>query len=58
MDISSVASSVQAARPQNIRPVTPSPQAAVSDGADRENDGDRDDGSVTATRGNNVNVLA
>jgi len=33
-------------------------QPAGYDGNDAENDGDRDDGSVTATRGNQVNILA
>jgi len=29
-----------------------------TDGPDQENDGDSDDRSVTATRGNNVNIIA
>jgi len=34
-------------------------QALVSDGADRENDGDSDDkSSVSATRGQKVNITA
>lgn len=63
MEISSSANSLYAARAQqSAQPQeqtrTAAAQPAGGDGPDREPDGDKDDGSVTATRGQNLNIIA
>lgn len=66
MEISSAISTFtamqnQALRPvQPVKPIQPGPQQnmAAYDGPDQEDDGDRDDrGNVTATRGQNLNIV-
>ena len=61
MQISGNSSAVYVARAQQAQQnqtLATASQASGVEGADRENDGDSDDGSVTATRGNKVNLLA
>jgi len=65
MEISGSSSVSYAAQAQRVQQLSQSRAAQVQpvqpagyDGPDVENDGDRDDGSVTATRGNQVNILA
>jgi len=55
----SAAIATQAARPVQAADPARTAQVGGGDGQDRENDGDKDDGgNVTATRGQNVNILA
>ncbi|MBL4693205.1 MAG: hypothetical protein JKY92_07740 [Magnetovibrio sp.] len=52
-------SAVRSLSTDAIRSQSQQQSSVVSDGPDRENDGDADDGgSVTATRGQNVNIQA
>ena len=61
MDISSTLTAAYVARTPTGSSTDRAPTlpASVSDGPDKENDNDRDDGgSVTATRGQLVNITA
>jgi len=57
MDVSSALTAVNTIRPQGqTRPSVAQPTGV--EGRDKENDGDKDDTKVTATRGQKVNIQA